>query len=113
MNRSLLFGIVLLLISYVFVGVYKDDEFFESELFIKYPPTTKLFFHSPIGQSDAQLKDLTDEQKEEEVAFQKYIIKRNIQSNNQLCWLAYLLVVIDFCFILWQLKKIIKKFLFQ
>jgi len=113
MNRNLIFGIILLLITFMFVGVYRDDEFFEPDLFIKYQPTTKMFFYSPTGQSDAQLKDLTSEQKKEEIAFQKYIIERNIQSNNKLNWLAYLLVLTTFCFVIWEIIKIVKRSLIK
>jgi uncharacterized membrane protein len=113
MNRNLIFGIILLLVTIMFVGVYRDDEYFEPDLFIKYQPTTKMFFYSPTGQSDAQLKDLTSEQKKEEIAFKKYIIERKIQSNNKLNWLAYLLVLTTFCFVLCGIIKIVKRSLIK
>lgn len=73
LNSYLIVGFGLLLMTWLFVGVSYDDEFFEPTLFTKYKPTFKVNFYSPIGQSDLTLKDLSSNQQFEEKAFQEFV----------------------------------------
>jgi hypothetical protein len=43
---------ILFLLSWLFVGIKKDDEFGEFSLFLKYKPTTQIYFASPLGMQD-------------------------------------------------------------
>lgn len=81
-NIYILLGIVLILVTWLFVGLFRDDEFYEPTLFIKYRPTFKVNFYSPIGMQDLKLDDLQTERKVEEVAFREFVIERHIQNNS-------------------------------
>jgi hypothetical protein len=80
-NIHIVIGIVFLILTWLFVGLYRDDEFHESSLFTKYRPTFKVNFYSPIGMQDLKIEDL-NRQKIEEIAFQEFVIERHIQSNS-------------------------------
>ena len=93
-NIYLLFGTVFLILTWIFVGLYRDDEFYEPNLFTKYRPTFKVNFYSPIGQSDLTVNDLSADKQVEEIAFQEFVIKRHIQNNSnaQLWYLPLILI---------------------
>lgn len=63
----------LLLIAWLFLGVYKDREFGNRRLFIKHRPSLKISFYAPLGESDYTLNDLDPERSEEEVMFRTYV----------------------------------------
>jgi len=81
-NIHIVIGIVFLILTWLFVGLYRDDEFHESSLFTKYCPTFKVNFYSPIGMQDLKIEDLPTDKKIEEIAFQEFIIERHIQNNS-------------------------------
>jgi hypothetical protein len=81
-NIYIFIGIVFLILTWLFVGLYRDDEFYEPNLFTKYRPTLKVNFYSPTGMSDLTVDDLIDEKKVEEIAFQEFVIKQHIQYNS-------------------------------
>jgi len=90
MNNYLKSSLIFFLITWLFVGVFYDDEFREPEIFIKYRPTFKLFFHSPIGMQDLKISDLSIEMQKEELAFQEFVGER--QFNNYFSFLPYILI---------------------
>ena len=63
----------LVLIAWLFLGVYKDREFGNHRLFIKHSPTLKFSFYSPLGDSNYTLNDLDPERSQEEVLYRKYV----------------------------------------
>ncbi len=75
LNKYLLAGMILLLISWLFTGIYRDDEFYEPDIFIKYRPTFKMMFYSPIGMQDLDVNDLSAELQKEEIAFQEFVVQ--------------------------------------
>ena len=64
--------IVLIIFLRFWVGVYADAEIGEKWLFIKYKPTWKWYFYSPLGMSDKTITDLNPVLQKEEILFQKY-----------------------------------------
>jgi len=101
--------ILLFFLTWLFVGIYQDDEFYESNLFIKYKPTFKVFFYSPTGMSDLQLQDLTTEKKSEEIEFQKFIINQHLQTEKGIKMiLPYLIILLTFIFFTLTVFKIMK-----
>ena len=76
MRKKLLIGISVALVALLvrlFFGVYIHDEFGEENFFIKYRPTWKWKFYSPIGQSDLRLKDLSPEEQIEQKDFDEFV----------------------------------------
>lgn len=63
---------------WLFVGVYEDREWGECYSFIKYRPTIKVFFYSPLGEADrseipGREGYLTAEQQPEEDAYVEFV----------------------------------------
>jgi amino acid transporter len=92
-NFYLLAGLVFLLLTILFVGVFRDDEFNEPTLFTKYRPTLKMYFHSETGMSDLTINDLSGASKSEEMAFQEFVIKQK-QQNNSTAKLSYVPMIL-------------------
>ena len=65
--------VLLLLPTWLFLGIFQDREFAVLYLFTKHRPSLKFFFYAPIGESDTQLKDLPANQQIEEKAFDEFI----------------------------------------
>ena len=78
----LLIGLITLVITILFCGISRDDEFYEHTIFVKHRPTIKLYFYTPIGQSDLNLTDLTEDKKREELMYQEFIDGQKIYSDN-------------------------------
>jgi hypothetical protein len=81
-NIYLLLGFVVLITTILFVGLFRDDEFYNPSLFIKYRPTFKLNFYSPTGMSDMEMKNLSPDKQSEEMAFQEFVIQEHQQNKN-------------------------------
>lgn len=61
---------------YLFSGVYENDEFNEKFFFIKKYPTYKWYFYSPRNLSDMKIEEMNDEQKYEQIMYDKYVHNR-------------------------------------
>ncbi|RKT01782.1 hypothetical protein [Chryseobacterium defluvii] len=81
-NIYLFLAIVSIIITWLFVGLFRDDEFYKPSLFLKHQPTFKTIFCSPIGMSDLHFESLPNNERTEEIAFQEYVVKQNIQKKN-------------------------------
>ena len=81
-NLYILIGTVFILLTWLFVGLFRDDEFNEPTLFTKYRPTFKVNFYSPIGMQDLELKELSPDKQKEEIAFREFVIGQNQQNNS-------------------------------
>jgi hypothetical protein len=79
MNKYLVTGILLALITFLFSGVYQDPEFGELTLFMKHKPSLQFRFYSPIGESDLTIKDLSSEKQKAEIAFAEFVTARRGQ----------------------------------
>lgn len=75
------YGITIfsLLITVLFTGVFRDDEFYEPYIFLKHRPTFKLLFVSPTGMSDKTMEDLSPEMQKEELMFDEFVIQSGVQ----------------------------------
>jgi hypothetical protein len=62
----------------LWTGVYPHDEFAETHFFIKHRPTCKWTFYSPIGMSDNQLNNLTEERRVEQLLFEEFISSKGM-----------------------------------
>ncbi|MCB9042575.1 MAG: hypothetical protein H6554_02260 [Chitinophagales bacterium] len=74
-------GLVFFILTWLFVGIYRDAEFYEPYLFIKYRPTPKIIFYSPTGMSDLTLDDLSKDKQTEEIAFQEFVYREDVWRN--------------------------------
>lgn len=102
-NIYILLGTVFIILTWLFVGLFRDDEFYELDVFTKYRPTFKVNFYSPIGQQGLELKDLSPDKQIEERAFQEFVMKHHIQNNGdaRLWYLPFILIQLTltfFCF---------------
>jgi hypothetical protein len=114
-NAYILLGTIFLFLTWFFVGLYRDDEFNEPNFFIKYKPTFKVNFYSPIGMQDLKLNSLTPEKKMEEIAFQEFVTKQHIQSNsNTIVWyLPFILIQMTVTFFSFGYFKIRRKLVYN
>lgn len=65
--------VIVGLLIRLYCGIYRHDEFAENHFFIKYRPSWKWKFYSPIGQSDLKFEDLTPEKQIEEKYFNEFV----------------------------------------
>ncbi len=119
LNIYIIIGAFFVILTWLFVGLFRDDEFYEPDLFTKYRPTLKVNFYSPIGMQDLKVDDLSSEKKDEEIAFQEFVMKRNIQNNSDpsLWYLPYILIQLtlsffSFGFLKMKLDLVFKKWQF-
>lgn len=96
----ILLGSFLLL----FVGVKEHPELKEYFVFLKYKPSFKATFYSPIGESDKQLEDLSVAEQKEELIYQEYAqtaLPRTVD------YIALILAQIGLFLITWNLLRLI------
>ncbi len=93
--------------TWLFVGIFRDSEFYEPSIFTKYRPTFKVFFYTPIGESDLKVEELSASKQSEEVAFQEFVIKQHQQyySNSKLWYLPFILMQLTLTFLLFGILK--------
>lgn len=65
-------------------GVYVDDEFGGSNLFVKHRLVWKWKFYSPIGMSDMKFEELSEEQKKEQAYFDEFILQKELSGQKVL-----------------------------
>ena len=96
------------MLTWLFTGLFRDDEFYEPTIFGKHRPTTKLFFYSPSGQSDLTIKDLSLDKQKEEIAFQEFVIKQGQQNSStpKLWYLPPILIQLTLTFLTFGLYKV-------
>lgn len=83
MKKKILFGIFIfaaVLIIRFFCGVYIHDEFATKHLFIKYRPTWKLTFYSPIGMSDRKIEELSEEEQIDQKYFNEFVLDQGLSN---------------------------------
>lgn len=73
-------GLVFGLLTVLFCGICRDPEFYEPSIFVKHRPTFKLHFYSPTGEQD--IIDLNERGKEEEIAFQEFVVNQKVYTDN-------------------------------
>lgn len=88
-----LVGLLFLLLSWLFTGIYRDEEFYELNLFFKYRPTFKIWFYSPIGMEDKMFERLSSTNQKEEIAYQDFVVNHKIIYNNSSLGLMPLLFI--------------------
>src|SRR6267142_6700651 len=99
-NIYLLIGSFFLIVSVLFIGLFRDDEFYQPSLFLKYRPTFKMEFYSPIGMSDFEISDLSPEKQKEEIAFQDFVIDHGVQYPGDKCrFIPFLLIQLTLTFL--------------
>ena len=66
LSGTLLFGCLRL-------GLYQDREFNDYYIFVKHKASIHIYFHSPVGESDRRLDDLTESDREAEVLYREFV----------------------------------------
>lgn len=115
LNIYLILGIVFIILTWLFVGFFRDDEFNQPNLFTKYRPTFKVNFYSPVGMQDLELNYLSSDRKIEEIAFQEFVIKQHIQNSSdaRLWYLPFILIQLTFTFFSFGYYKIKRKLVYK
>jgi len=115
LNIYLIVGTIFLLLTWILVGIYRDDEFYEPNLFVKHRPTFKVNFHSPIGMQSIDLKDLGADDQLEEMAFQDFVVDRHQPNNSdaKLWFLPFILVQLTLTFLTLGIYKSIRTKIFK
>jgi hypothetical protein len=110
-NIYITVGTICFLLTWLFVGIYRDDEFFEPTIFTKYRPTFKTSFFSPIGMQDLNIDNLPADKQAEEIAFQEFVIERHQQNNSNapLWFLPFALIQITITLLTLGAHGLIKK----
>jgi hypothetical protein len=108
----IIIGTICFLLTWLFVGIFRDDEFFEPTVFTKYRPTFKVNFFSPIGMQSLNIKDLPADEQVEEIAFQEFVINKHQQNNSNapLWFLPFILIQTTLTFFTLGAYGLIKKF---
>jgi hypothetical protein len=114
-NFYILPGIVFLILTWLFTGLFRDDEFYELSIFGKQRPTFKIYFYSPTGQSDLTLKDLSPDKQYEERAFQEFVLEQDQQNNStpKLWYLPPILIQLTLTFMTLGFYRLKVSFNFQ
>ena len=107
-NIYIVLGTVFVILTWLFVGLFEDAEFYESNLFTKYRPTFKVNFYSPNGEQDIEIADMPADRKVEELAFQEFVTKRHIQNNIdvRLWYLPFILIQLTLTFFSFGIRKL-------
>jgi len=63
------------LLSWLYIRVYNDREWGELYLFLKHRPTSKVYFHAPLGESDRKINELPEPLQMEERAYVEFVEK--------------------------------------
>ena len=74
---------ILLILAFLFLGVYGDREFDEKHLFIKYRPCLKFYFYSPQGEMSPGEANLTEDELEQEKLFVEFVEDHWATKKNQ------------------------------
>lgn len=109
-NFYVIFAMVFLILAWLFTGFFRDVEFYELSIFGKHRPTFKVYFNSPIKESDLTLKDLSPAEQYEEQAFQEFVINQGHQYNtsDKLWYLPPILIQLTLSFMafgVYRLKR--------
>ncbi len=67
----------VLVILWLFVGVYEHREFRTYHLFLKNRPTLRLFFWSRVGESDQAIEKLPAHDQRAEKAYREFVEEGN------------------------------------
>lgn len=73
MKKKIFFLVLILISLRFFFGVYQNDEFGSNHLFIKHRPTWHWYFYSPIGLSDRNNGDLSQEEQLEQQYWDEFV----------------------------------------
>lgn len=109
-NFYILLAIVFLILTWLFVGLFRDEEFSELSIFGKHRPTFKVYFYSPYMQSDLKLKGLSPTEQYEEKAFEEFVINQGheYESKEKLWYLPPILIQLTLSFMafgIYRLKR--------
>jgi len=104
MNNYLKIGLIFVILSFLFIGVYEDDEFNEASIFLKYKPSLKMHFESPIGMQDLKISDLSTENQIEEKYYEDFIKNQHYKSE-YLSLIPFILIQATLTFICFGTKQ--------
>ena len=96
----MVFGVISLVTAFLFCGIARDPEFYEPTIFVKYRPTLKVHFYTPIGESDMTLSDLTEDKKREEMLYQEFVENQGVYAEgmDRLWFLPFILTQLTLTF---------------
>jgi len=75
-KKSSVFGFVFFAViagAWLFLGVFQHREYMNYNLFLKYKPSLKVYFYTPIGESDRTLKSLSPAEQRNEKDYVEFV----------------------------------------
>ncbi len=73
LHLKLIILIIIVIVTWLALGVYEDREFDYLCLFVKHRPSSRFYFYTSIHESDRTLSSLTLSQQKAELAYQDFI----------------------------------------
>ncbi|EEI90072.1 hypothetical protein HMPREF0765_4332 [Sphingobacterium spiritivorum ATCC 33300] len=107
-NLYLIISLVLLLILWLMMGVSQDDEFNEYSVFVKYRPTTQLYFKSPLGMDDMP-PDFPEKLRTKKAIYDDFVLTKHWSDHEMINIIGGILILITPVFLLVGIYKQIKK----
>ncbi|MGJ1320905.1 hypothetical protein ACR776_20235 [Sphingobacterium spiritivorum] len=107
-NPYLFISVVLLLIIWLMMGVSQDDEFNEYNVFVKYRPTTQLYFKSPLGMDDMP-PDFPEKHRSKQAMYDDFVLTRHWSDHEVVSIIGGILVLVTPVFLFIGIYKQIKK----
>lgn len=92
-NIFLVSGIISLLLTILFMGFSRDDEFSEPDIFLKYRPSFQVYFDSPLGMQDMP-PDYPAELKEKQAVYDEFILAKHQTDTGIWRWLPLVLLAV-------------------
>ncbi|MEO5911395.1 MAG: hypothetical protein ABIP95_10935 [Pelobium sp.] len=86
--------IAIVIITWLFVGIKKDDEFEEHDLFFKYKPSLQVYFKSPLGMQDMP-SGYPAELFVEEAVYDEFVNEKHYSDSGVFPYLAGILVLLS------------------
>jgi hypothetical protein len=80
------------MLTWLFTGFFRDNEYNELMIFCKYRPTFKVYFYSPVMQSDISVNDLSAKDQYEEHAFEEFVMTKQNRISKSLWYLFCILI---------------------
>jgi hypothetical protein len=98
-------SLILFLLSWLLIGIKKDDEFDEFSVFLKYKPTTQIYFASPLGMQDMP-ENYPFNLREQEAVYDEFVNSKHYSKHGVFQYVPDLLIIgflVTFIIALYQL----------
>jgi len=88
-KKSAVFGFIFLAVImgvWLFTGVFLHREYQTYNLFLKFKPSFKFYFYSPVGESDRVLKSMSSGEQRNEKDYAEFVENKHGFKHILLTW---------------------------